>query len=295
MLKNLCYAIVIIVVLFLGLDRYFHPKSIRFAPSKITTNSSNPEWEIPPLSPEAQKNITEILNQKFTYLDKGSQSYVFVSEDQKHVLKFLKQGKLRPQTWLAYIPFSFNPYYKEFLVLQEKLHRTYQAQKIAFTEFKAQTGLLYVHLNRTHHLKQTVTLIDKKGERHTISLDNVCFSLQRKADLFYPRLNSMLEQKNIEGIKKVITSLFSLADCFVKKGVVDHDPIIKKNFGLIENQVIQFDIGRMRLAPRRLTPSEYQQQVAKLTNSLKKWITTNYPELLPYYEQNLRNLTHGSR
>jgi hypothetical protein len=288
MLKKLCYGIVFIVVLIIGLDRYFHPKSIRFAPSKITTNSLNPEWEIPPLSQSEQKTINEILSQKFTYLDKGSQSYVFVSEDQKYVLKFLKQGKLRPQTWLAYIPFSWNPYYKEFLVLQKKLHRTYQAQKIAFTEFKEQTGLLYVHLNRTHHLNKNVVLTDKKGEKHTISLDNICFSLQKKADLFYPRLNIMMEQKNIEGVKKVISSLFALADCFVKKGVVDHDPIMKKNFGLIENQVIQFDIGRMRLNPRRLTPSEYQQQLAKLTNSLKKWVATNHPELLPYYEQNLK-------
>ncbi|MBS0649136.1 MAG: hypothetical protein JSS10_07945 [Verrucomicrobia bacterium] len=272
----------------MGLDRYFHPKSVRFAPSKITTYSSNPEWEIPPLSPREKQPITEILSQKFTYLDKGSQSYVFVSEDQKYVLKFLKQGKLHPQTWLAYIPFSFNPYYKEFLALQEKLRRTYQAQKIAFTEFKEQTGLLYVHLNRTHHLNKNIVLIDKKGKKHTLSLDNACFSLQKKADLFYPQLQSMLQQNDIEGVKKVISSLFCLVDCFVKKGVADHDPIMKKNFGLIENQVIQFDIGRMRLDPRRLTPSEYQQRIGKLTNSLKKWITINSPELLPYYEQNLK-------
>lgn len=288
MFKKICLGIAFIGVFFLGLDRYFHPKSIRFAPSKITTNSSNPKWEISPLSQEEKKNIGEILSQKFTYLDKGSQSYVFVSEDQKYVLKFLKQGKLRPQTWLTYIPVSFNPYYKEFLVLQEKLHRTYQAQKIAFTEFKEQTGLLYVHLNRTQHLNKNVVLIDKKGEKHTISLDGACFSLQKRADLFYPQLNHMMEQKNIEGVKRVISSLFSLVDCFVKKGVVDHDPIMKKNFGLIEHQVIQFDIGRMRLDSRRLTPSEYQQQIAKLTNSLKKWIVTSYPELLPYYEQNLK-------
>src|SRR5579883_1157171 len=35
----------------------------------------------------------DIFRQKFTYLDAGVQSYVFLSEDKQHVLKFFKQGR----------------------------------------------------------------------------------------------------------------------------------------------------------------------------------------------------------
>lgn len=290
MLKKICCVVLFLVALFLGLDRYYHPKSLRFAPSKITTVSNSAEWEIPPLSQDEQKKIDDILNQQFTYLDNGSQTYVFISEDKKHVLKFLKQCKLRPKTWLAYIPLSFNPYYKEYLSLQDKLRKTYHAQKLAFTEFKDQTGYLYVHLNRTAHLNKKINVIDKKGKRHTVSLDNVCFAVQKKADLLYPGLKALIEKKNIEGAKKAISSLVSLMDCFIKKGVVDNDPILKKNFGLINEEAIQFDIGRLRMDPLSIQPDQYQQKIAKLTNSLKKWIESNSPELLPYYEQELRKL-----
>jgi hypothetical protein len=287
MLKKNCYLLLLLIALFIGLDRYYHPKSLRFAPSKIMAISNSPEWELPPLSKNDQKKVDAILNQKFTYLDNGSQSYVFISEDKKHVLKFLKQGKLHPKTWLAYIPVSLNPYYKESLALQEKLRKTYHAQKIAFTEFKNQTGYLYVHLNRTAHLNKKVDVRDKKGKKHTIFLDHACFSLQKKADLLYPRLNSLLEQKNIEGAKKAIASLVLLMDCFVRKGVVDNDPILRKNFGLIDEEAIQFDIGRLRIDPLTIRPDHYQMKMSKLTNSLKKWIHANCPELLPYYEQTL--------
>lgn len=295
MLKKICYLLLFLVALFLGLDRYYHPKSLRFAPSKITTVSKSSEWEIPPLSKAEHENVNAILNQKFSYLDNGSQTYVFISEDKKHVLKFLKQCKLRPKTWLAYLPFSFNPYYKESLFLQDKLRKTYHAQKTAFTEFKKQTGYLYIHLNKSSHLNKKVDVMDKKGKKHTISLDHVCFSVQKKADLLYPRLEALMEQKNIEGAEKAISSLVLLMDCFVKKGVVDNDPILKKNFGLIDEEAVQFDIGRLRLDPLSIQPHQYQQKIAKLTNSLKKWIEGNYPELLPHYEQTLRTQAQNDK
>ena len=274
--KSVVFILLLAVVIFFGLDRLYHPKGMRFKPSKIVTYHHSTEWSLPLLSEEEQKEIDRILNQKFTYFDKGSQSYVFISEDKKHVLKFLKQCKLRPRTWLAYIPLSFNPYRQQKLFFQEKRRRTFDAQKIAFTEFRKETGLLYAHLNRTNNLQKSVELFDKKGRGYTIALDNTSFSIQKKVNLVYPHLSELIKQGNQEKAKKVISSFCSLVDLFAQKGVIDHDPIVRKNFGVLDDEVIQFDIGRMRIGP----PQNRADEVANAHKKIERWIAKHHPEFL---------------
>ena len=59
------------MVLFIGLDKLVHTTSNRFAISNITTTYYAPEWDIPPVEGDAQKEIDNILNQKFIYFNKG--------------------------------------------------------------------------------------------------------------------------------------------------------------------------------------------------------------------------------
>lgn len=278
--------------IFLGIDRFVHQKSNRFSLDKITTyHSYSPDWEIPSLSSEDQKALDQILNQKFTYYNKGSQSYVFISEDKKYILKFLKQHKLRPKSWLAYVPISFNPYYQEQLFKKKKCRATFNACKTAFLELKKEAGLIYVHINNTRDLNKKVTIFDKNGKQHIVDIDKTSFCVQKRAQLIYSRISELMHNGDVEGAKQIITSVFSLIDFLGKKGVVDNDPILRKNFGLIDDVAVQIDIGKLRIDSIRQHNLAYKQEVASITHSFKVWLEKNYPQLSDHFEQCLKEVS----
>jgi hypothetical protein len=255
----------------------------------MTTVSANPfKWELPSLSEQEKSNLSQILNQKFTYYNKGSQSYVFISEDKKYILKFFKQQKFESHSWLAHIPLSLNPYYQEHLFKQNKCRGALEAFKTAFTTLSQETGLLYVHMSPSQSFHQRVVLLDKNAEGHVVNLEKMVFCVQKHADLIYSRIMELMHQGDIEGSKKIITSVFSLIDNLGRKGVVDNDPILRKNFGLIEDKAIQIDIGKMRIDPIRGKKLIYKQEVGSITHSFKVWIETHYPELSSHFEQCLQ-------
>ncbi len=283
--------LVLVCSLFVGLDRFVHHKSSRCSPGYITTSYSSPEWEIPSNLIEDPTLIDHILSQKFTYFNKGSQAYVYVSEDKKYILKFLKQNKLCPNTWLAYFPFSFNRYYQQSLILKEKHLSTFRAIKTAFSDFKQETGILYVHLNCTDNLNKKVTIFDRKGNGHVVDIDKTSFLIQKKANLIYVRITELMAQGETEKAKQIITSVFSLIDQLGKRGVVDNDPILRKNFGLIDDRAVQIDIGRMRVDPLRIQSLQHKQEVASITKSFKTWLEKNYPALVEHFEANLKEVS----
>jgi hypothetical protein len=276
---------------FLGIDRFVHHESSRFTLSKILSSQGcSSEWEISKLSLEEQKNLEQILNQKFTYYSKGSQSYVFISEDKKFILKFLKQEKLRPKSWLSHLPFSFNPYHQEYLFKKEKCRATFSACKTAFQELKKESGLIYVHLNNSRDLNKKITILDKNGEEHVVDIDKTCFYVQKHAQLIYSRIAELMHNNDIEGAKRIISSVFSLIDFLGKKGVFDNDPILRKNFGLIDDVAVQIDIGKLRIDPVRQQTLAYKQEVGSITNSFKIWVEKNYPVLSEHFEQCLKEV-----
>jgi hypothetical protein len=295
MLKRIYISLALLLFLsslFLGLDRFAHRKSRRFSSDKITNpHTPSSEWDIPPLSADERKELDHILDQKFTYYSKGSQAYVFISEDKKYILKFLKQQKLHARSWLAHLPLSFNPYYQQTLFKQKKCRDTFSACKTAFTELKNETGLIYVHINNARDLNKRVTIFDKNGQRHTIQVDQTSFYVQKRAHLIYSRISEMMHNEDVEGAKKVIASVFSLIDFLGKTGVVDNDPILRKNFGLIDDVAVQIDVGKLRIDPDRQKNYAYKREVGSITHSFKVWLEKNYPELSEHFDECLMKVS----
>jgi len=274
------------VFLFFGFDKLVHYQSSSFSLNKIiSAQPYSPEWEIPHLSQNEQKDLDQILSQKFTYYSKGSQSYVFLSEDKKFILKFLKQVKLKPKSWFSYLPVSFNPYYQDYLSKQGKCRSTFSACKTAYLELKKESGLIYVHLNNAKDLNRKVTIFDKNGEEHIVEIDKTCFYVQKHAQLIYSRISELMHNHDTEGAKKIISSVFSLIDLLGKKGVCDNDPILRKNFGLIDDIAVQIDIGKLKIDPLRKQTLAYKKEVGGITNSFRIWIEKNYPELTLHFNQ----------
>lgn len=278
------------IFLFLVIDRFAHHEPARFTLSKIVSAQCySADWEIPPLSVKEQQNLDQILSQKFTYYSKGSQSYVFISEDKKFILKFLKQEKLRPKSWLAHIPSSVNPFYKDYLSKQKRCRSTFSACKTAYMELKNESGLIYVHLNNARDLNKKVTVFDKNGQQHVVDIDRTCFYVQKRAQLIYSRISELMHNQDIDGAKKIISSIFSLIDYLGKKGVFDNDPILRKNFGLIDDVAVQIDIGQLELDPLRKQTLAYKQEVRGVTAGFRSWIENNYPELSEHFDECLNS------
>lgn len=295
MLKKICVVglglFLFLASLFLGIDKFVHSKSSRFTLSKILSSQKySSEWELPSLSIEEKKDLDQILNQKFTYYSKGSQSYVFISEDKKFILKFLKQEKFRPKSWLARLPLSFNPMHRQYLFKKAKCRATFSACKTAFQELKKESGLIYVHLNNSHDLDKKITIFDRNGKQHTVDIDRTCFYVQKRAQLIYSRISELMHNNDIESSKRIISSVFSLIDFLGKKGVCDNDPILRKNFGLIDDIAIQIDIGKLRIDPSRQHTLAYKEEIGSITHSFKIWIEKNYPVLSEHFDQCLNSV-----
>ena len=90
--------ILIFAISLYGLGRLYYAVTDGFTIENITSSLPFDEsLETRPLNEEEKTLVDLILDQKFTYLGKGCQSYVFLSEDQQYVLKFFKYQRYKPQ------------------------------------------------------------------------------------------------------------------------------------------------------------------------------------------------------
>jgi hypothetical protein len=267
--------------LFVGVDRFYHASSYRFSLSKITSSfSPHPDWELPALSAAEQQEVDQILSQPFTFFNKGSQAYAFISQDGQYILKFFKQHKLRPKTWLAYFD------QQERMRTQKKLEDSFSSCKTAYVALKEQTGLLYAHLNPSSSLP-SVTLTDKQGKTRRMPLGKTSFVLQKKALMPYPHFTALMKKGDVEGAKSAISTLFDLLKDFNRIGVTENDPILKKNFGFVADQAIQIDIGKLKVDPA----CAHSLDLRSITTSLRTWIANNYPELSAHAENKLLDIS----
>ena len=167
LLQTLSVALFPLLLLAVGLS--FCCRHRGFSVDKITSKLFYEEdWEIEPLSQKEQEFLQQdVFGQTFYYLGAGLQWYAFVSEDQKYVLKFFKMHHLMPKDWLNNFPFSLFENYRFKHVDKKKqlLEVIFNSVKFSYDHIKRETGLIYVHLNKTHLLKQKIHLIDQSGKK----------------------------------------------------------------------------------------------------------------------------------
>src|SRR3972149_5877399 len=81
-------------------------KTDKFSLLKIRDNFPAISVEAPALSPEEAASIKKILSQPFFYYKRGAQSFTFLSDDGRYVLKVLNNRLTRQINLLNYLPFS---------------------------------------------------------------------------------------------------------------------------------------------------------------------------------------------
>lgn len=217
----------------------YQNKTLGFSVRKISSNfSHNPDWAIQEPKGQELFHLKEILSQKYTYLASGSQSYAFVSADGKYVVKFFRMKHL--------IPRISDLWRKERIAHQhQNLLSIFGAHKLAYEELREDSGLLYIHLNKTQHLNTRFQAIDKLGRTHWIDLDRTEFVVQEKADLIFKRFKTCLDRGDTALMDQSIAATLRLVQRRIDKGIADHDKAVQNNYGFVGEKPIHIDIGRL--------------------------------------------------
>lgn len=250
----------------------------------------DPAREVHLLSADQKNLVDSILSQRFTYLGKGCQSYVFLSQDRQYVLKFFKYQRFRTQPWLDYL--SFIPWVERYrqekiAKKQRRLNGFFNSWRIAFDELQEHTGLLYVHLNKTNHLNKVLTITDKMGFEHYLELDQMEFLLQKKVQMLGPYIKELMSNGQTEEAKQLITNIIELVLWENQRGLADNDHALMQNTGIVDGKPVHIDVGQFFSSDKIKEPAIYKQELFTKTFRFREWLRKEYPELAQFLEEKL--------
>ena len=217
----------------------------------------------------------QILSQPFRYLSSGSQSFAFVSEDDKYVLKFFK---IRPGYWKRSKPKraeSFGQAFDSCLIYQSKLQQ--------------ESGLIYCHLSPSNLKFGQVTLIDAGKAMHKLEINQVPFVIQKRIETTKTRL------LNCEEREKAIDSLFDLLVKRYQMGLSDKDPNLAENFGFIGDKAVSLDVGGLVSDKENLTDYFLSHELPDAGAKLNRFLKKHHPELSAYVDKKVADIISSSR
>ncbi len=287
-------AAVLFVSSLYGLGRLYYRLTGGFTESNISYDLPyDSRWETHVLSEKEQQEVHKLLDQHYTYLGKGCQSYVFMSEDGQYVLKFFKYQRFRPQAWLSYVSFlpGMDSYLNhKILKKREKLDSVFLSWKIAYEDLQQESAVAYVHLNKSQDLKKQVVLYDKIGLKHELDIDNYEFMIQRRAHMLCPTLTQLSSEGKIEEAKNLLRQLVMMIVSEYQRGYADNDHALMQNTGVLEGKPIHIDVGQFVKNPRVKSPDVYYQEIFNKTWKFRKWLEKHHPELAVHVEHLLQEI-----
>lgn len=229
------------------------------------------------------------LDQSYRYLGKGGQSYIFVSEDGKSVLKLFRSSRLNTLQFL-YKLLPLNGI-KDKIDSQENLIRqAVQSYKIAYQHLKDETGLIAVHLDGNTAVQAPLKIVDRLGIVHSLDPNKYPFVIQEKAIPLKDKIDELMRSGDHPAARLAISNLFSLIHARIEKGIADGDPNLCKNFGFCNEKPIQIDGGRFSLSSR----SEFLPAFEKTSKQalFRQWIDQHYPELSAQFDLVYEEFVH---
>jgi len=266
----------------------FNKKPTGFTLDKIRSPfEKSSRWNIEELPAFESLEIQKIFSQDFNYLGAGAQCYAFQSADGNYVLKFFKMKHLIPKRWLKLIPLPWLEQYR-FNKIDKRIlrHRElFTSYKIAYEELKEETGVIYIHLNKSRDLSLKVKLYDRMRNCFTANLDDYEFILQERAQLVHDRIRSLIQKGKREEVIEVIHQLLSHVVLQCKKGVIDRDSGFSHNYGFVGSKVVHFDAGRVVKDENAKEATFYQREILRVGKKLENWFEIHYPAFLPDLEE----------
>jgi hypothetical protein len=209
--------------------------------------------------------IRGILAQPFTYLDRGKQSYVFLSQDKQVVLKFFDA-------------LQFQSTHLSESRLQRRYHRLFGGHELAYVTNRKNTRILCAKLKEDPVFDFPVELIDRFGRKQSLSLKTVPFILQKAAVPTGVRLSQLLDQGNLEQAKLCLRKIIDLYLDEYKMGLSDKDRNFMHNTGFVRENVVRIDVGRLRYRERNKNRERMIHSVKRVMGvRSSKWLERYYP------------------
>jgi hypothetical protein len=278
LLAIVCFPLILMTA---GLLSCYHANG--FSLSKIRSNLPfNSNWETDPLNENQKTHLTkDVFHQTFYYLSSGTHCYTFISEDKNYILKFFKSKSLSPKGWLNFYPISLLRHlgWSDRLDNQFLSEHVFANYKNAYESLRAESGLIYIHLNRNREFKTHACLIDAKGKKHLIDLDTVEFILQKRGVPIFEHLESLIQSNDLETFKASIRSFFQMIAIRCEKGFASQNVSLHNHFGFIREQPIQFDCGLLTKDLSMKYPMNIQREILQATERLNLWASEHHPEV----------------
>ena len=279
---------------FIGVERITHALTDGF--TIYRTLSNHPDIALidyPEMSETETKDLKALLSQDFHYLSCGSQSFVFRSDDNQYVIKFIKHHRFRTSWLLKHLPLPKGLSQSRHLRIDRKLcalKDTINSFIHSYTDFKDETGTLYIHPEHTEDLDLKLTVVDKLKIRHTIDLDKVEFIVQRMAQPASSVFLNFKENNQDEMAKEAFDELLTLSERRSIMGFYDKDPNLIKNFGFIGAHAIELDAGGFIRYDERDPDRFYTKEIHRIRAKALPWFKKHYPEIAPYVQEQIEAL-----
>lgn len=247
--------------IFITVERFCYFQTGSFSLPKMVHEGAPPS----PTSPDSSVH----LHQPLRFIGAGKQFFAFETADGKYVVKFMKWSRRRPLPWLEKLPLT------EYLAKRARLATNLQKSSLLALEKLPEETQLVVPT-----LPETFTLIDKLGITHTVPSNSVHFYVQRKAINFTDHFNN-------NPTDALIHSFIHTVATQCQSGIVNLDPVIDRNYGVVNGQVILLDIGSFLKSPKLHHTAAIQHEIVLELLPLRAWIQKNHPEHLATFDRTL--------
>lgn len=254
----------------------FHMQKVRFHLPK------EEKWKCQ-MSEEEKQEVERIFSFPFKYLAKGRQSFVFVSHDDKYVLKLFRYHLVKPRFGLHLFRFmpSWNAYRRYRIKAKRKQFENWmKSYMIAYKDLKKETGILCLHVTETEELPNQVTVYDRIGRSFTFDPNLFGFLIQKKTDLLLDTIKDLVRKKQKEELIQLLSSYLDTVLSRHFKGINNKDPSWLRNMGSIDNkEVVEIDVGRYTYAPVMKEKKALEAYLHKYTATLQEFLSREYPEM----------------
>jgi hypothetical protein len=274
-IRKLFFCSITVLLIWLGIFTYNRFTDGFSIHQMTSTLPPCPQFDID-VSEEKKAALQTLLDQKFYYLGKGCQFYVFESEDRKYVLKFFKHKHLRQYTWLNTLPLPQKLHtvcQAKIVRRAERVERLFTSCKLAYEKMPEESGLLFLHLNRTPALENSVVIVDKIGCHHTLNLDNFEYCVQKKGEPLKEVFGKIGEEELPLKIQQLVDLVFSRCE----KGIGDRDRAFVQNVAFTEQGAIFTDIGQFYTDPTLVQKEEQVKDLKGRMASLYLWTKKHFP------------------
>jgi hypothetical protein len=287
------FLFILVALFFWGSERFVHQITEGFTLLNIWDSYSfDPKWE--PSHHQDWEIIRPVTLQKYRFLRSGGQNYAFISEDGDYVLKVTKYKRMRIPVWIEPIPL-FSPLLelKERKIAKKKkiLDLTFDSYLIAFNSLSDFSGIVYLHLNKTSHLKQTLILVDLLGIEHSIDLDNYAFILQKRGKLTFKYFDDLMFEGEVEKSKEMLRKMVRYVAHRISLCIEDHDIGFGTNFGVLDDKPFQLDLGSLRFNPSFASEAKFTHKLNESLEDLVVWLKCTHPSLIPTLEDEVASLS----